>query len=124
MRQGYTLIEILVVVLIIGILATLAAPQFAKTKERALDKEAQATLRIIQAAERIYHMEIGAYWPGNDPAELNPELKLSLPESGANWDYSADILGTARATRTVGVNRLWELDIGEDVPTCSGGSCP
>ena len=89
--QGVTLTEVLVVMLIIAILAALALPQFAATRERALSKEAKANLKLIDAAEKIYRMENAIYYPYaagqvDDPATINDKLKLSISET--NWNYS------------------------------------
>ncbi|MDD5255182.1 MAG: prepilin-type N-terminal cleavage/methylation domain-containing protein [Candidatus Omnitrophica bacterium] len=88
--SGVTLTEILTVIIIIAILAALALPQFATTRERALSKEAKANLKIIDAAEKIYRMEVGFYYPYSgsktDPVEINSDLKLSVTEN--NWDYA------------------------------------
>jgi len=116
-KKGLTLIEIIVVVLVIGILAALSLPGFDKTKERTLDKEAQASLSLIQAAERIYKMEAGFYYPPttntSNIADINTHLKVSLPTAGTlNWSYSIDdsaLTGTARAVR-FGQTRTWEVD--------------
>lgn len=89
--RGFTLIELLIVIIIIGILAAVALPQFNKTKEHALGKEAIANLKLIAAAEKIYRMENenNYYYPssGNltNISDINTNLKLSLTE--ANWDY-------------------------------------
>lgn len=127
MRRGFTLIELIIVVIIVGILATFAIPQFAATKERALDKEAQANLKLIQAAEKIYKMEMGTYYPAGGStsviADINDNLKLSLPASGVNWMYTVTT-ATRRTTAARG-GRTWTISFtGSDIPTCSGAGCP
>lgn len=130
--KAITLLEVLAVVVIIGILVALAVPQFASMRERALDKEAKANLKLIQAAEKIYRMEIGVFWPkdaGTSPADtqsLNTELRLDL--SLTNWAYQAIFTGAtttldAQAVRNnppAGWERTFYIDE-DDLEACC---CP
>jgi len=60
--KGFTLVELLIVVVIVGILAALGLPQFTKAREHAMGKEAIVNLKLIAAAEKIYRMEASAYF--------------------------------------------------------------
>lgn len=124
LRRGYNLIEVIIVVIIIGILVTFAMPQFSKTRERAFDNEAKANLRLMQAAEKIYKMEIGGYYgPSNVIAAINTNLKLSIP-AVSKWNYSVtNNLGDSAAQRAGG-GRTWSLTIAADDPSCAGAGCP
>ncbi|MEE8518274.1 MAG: type II secretion system protein [Dehalococcoidia bacterium] len=53
-RSGFTLIEVLVVTLIIGLLAAIALPKFANSKEQAYDASAVADLRNLVLASESY----------------------------------------------------------------------
>jgi prepilin-type N-terminal cleavage/methylation domain-containing protein len=130
MERGYSFIELLIVVLIVGILVSFATPQFLNTKERALDNEAKANLRLIQAAQKIYKMEspIDEYYPldgssQDDIGIINTNLRLSLP-AAANWGYTAYDTGQTKATRSGMGGRVWTLNAGVDNPTCAGSNCP
>lgn len=54
-KKGFTLVELLVVVAIIGILAAIAIPQFAAYRTRAYNSAAQSDLRNFKTAlESVY----------------------------------------------------------------------
>jgi Tfp pilus assembly protein PilE len=55
------LIELLIVVVVIGILASIAIPQFARVKERSFNSAAKSDLRNLMTAEEAYFSEYQAY---------------------------------------------------------------
>jgi len=61
MKKGFTLLELIVVIIIIGILATLGFAQYAKTIERARGTEAKVILGQIRQSEEGYYLEYAAY---------------------------------------------------------------
>jgi general secretion pathway protein G len=130
MRRAFTLVELIIVVIIIGILVTFAMPAFRTTKEHALDSEAKASLKLIQAAQKIYKMETDSYYPPSgsqsDITIINQNLKLSLPAGSArNWNYVCWSTGCSRATRNGGDGRSWYLAINDaDGEPNSGTGCP
>lgn len=138
MRRGYTLVEIIIVLIIAGILVSFAVPQFAVTQERALDREAKASLALMRAAEKIYRMEVGGgvYYPyagyttTSDVNLINNNLKLSLPTSlpvaSRNWAYSINNSSSTGIGQAARLGRTWTLDSAGSCenPTCSGASCP
>lgn len=60
---GFTLVELLIVVVIIGILAAIAIPQFASSKGSALDAAAKSDLRNAMTAQEAYFAEADTYAP-------------------------------------------------------------
>ena len=91
--RGFNLIEILIVVMIIAVLASLAIPMYKKTVEKAKDDEARANLKLIQTGEKIYRLSRTYWYPhqsdspqGVSGAEgINARLHLDLDEK--NWTY-------------------------------------
>ena len=77
-KAGFTLTEILVVVIIIGILATLALPMLVKTLEKAKVGEAISNLNLIRTGQKIYFLEYGQFSPDIDSLNIeNPNLAAS-----------------------------------------------
>ena len=62
-EEGFTLIELMVVVLIIAILLAIAIPTFLGARERAQDRAAQSNLRNALTAQKVFYTDNQAYSP-------------------------------------------------------------
>ena len=60
-NQGFTLLELMVVVLIVGVLASLGLPGYSKMMKKAKVAEADAVLGAMRGAQLRYYAEYGAY---------------------------------------------------------------
>ena len=60
-RKGFTLIEVMITVMIVGVLATAATPILTNSVERAKTSEATAALGSIRRAMRMHYVEHGTY---------------------------------------------------------------
>jgi len=101
--RGFTLLELLVVIVIIGLLAGLVAPRYFDQVSKSNTKIARAQIDSLEKALDQYRLDVGSY-PTTDPglAALNsrpqnlekwagPYLKKAVPPDpwGANYIYKA-----------------------------------
>jgi len=58
---GFTMIELMIVVVIIGVLAAIAVPVYAEAVQKSKISRAQADLRVLESALAIYYAENNSY---------------------------------------------------------------
>lgn len=86
--RAFTLVEICIVLVCVGILAALAAPQYHKSKAKTVEKQAAGNLNIINAFLATYKGTNGTYPSNmNNLSDINSTLGLSLM-SETNMNYS------------------------------------
>ncbi len=69
-EEGFTLVELLVVMLILGILAAIAIPSFFNQRDKAQDADAKAGVRTAQTAIETYATDNGGDYAGATAADL------------------------------------------------------
>jgi len=129
-KKAVTLMELVVVIIVIGILATVAVSHHASTKELVLDKEGISNLKLLRAAEIAFKLEMGSYYPStgsvSDISMINQNLAFMLA-TGANrsWNYMVKSTGCSQATRNGSNGRIMYLEINDaDGEPNIGGACP
>lgn len=90
------------IVAIIITLASIAIPNYGKSKRRATQKEALVNIKLIAAAERIYRLESGDYYDCNCTTASNCATSvtgcnslLRLMLNTENWGYNVTTGGAA-----------------------------
>lgn len=106
--KAFTLIELLVVVLIIGILASVALPQYQKVVERSRATQAVAMLRSLKPAFEEYYLANGT-WPNKFE-----EVSLDVTHMKGNVAYIATSGGNVKDTLS---DDDWSLQIQTDTPS-------
>jgi type IV pilus assembly protein PilA len=77
-EQGFTLVELLVVMLIIGLLAAIAIPAFFNQRNKANDASAKESVRTAQTAIETYSTDNGGSYANADVAKLQA-IEATVP---------------------------------------------
>jgi prepilin-type N-terminal cleavage/methylation domain-containing protein len=91
-RRGFTLIELMIVVMIIGLLAAIAIPRFTHVKQKARVATMQTALKNLGQAEETFFAEHGEYTASLDSLNFAPTAEMTLTVVEAtNSGWSATI---------------------------------
>jgi len=108
LQKGFTLIELMIVVAIIGLLAALAIPNFIRFQARSKQSEVKANLKGLFTAEKAYYQEKDTY------SGCIKKIGFS-PERGNRYRYTVNT--TVRADETCNTSETRANAAGVTLPT-------
>ncbi len=125
-RNGFTLVELVVVILILGILAGVAAPKMFKTSAEATDSGLRQTLAVVRDAIELYVAQEGELPPCVNPqgsdfrTALQKYLRGPFPKSPVGAE-DFDVTPISNATTTPDNNTGWMFNTltGEFIANCN-----
>jgi general secretion pathway protein G len=87
--RGFTLVEILIVVVILGILAAIVVPQFANASSSAQSSSLKGSLQVIRSQLELYHAQHNSTYPTLDQLDdaWNVLTSQTNAEGNAGTDY-------------------------------------
>jgi general secretion pathway protein G len=77
LKRGFTLVELLIVIVIIAVLAAIALPRFMDSGQRSKEASLKANLKLIRNGLELFKNDTGAW-----PATLNDLTVTTAPASG------------------------------------------
>jgi len=118
-RRGFSLVELAVVVIIIGVLAAFGVPRFRDSVERAKASEAVSFLSSIRSAQERYQARTGVY--ASKVGDL--DIAMQAPKYFRDSGGSAEVGNTTEITvGTVPKNPTWSFTLVRDSASSSYGN--
>src|SRR5690606_26178775 len=94
-KRGFTLVEIMIVVLIIGILLAIAVPNFIKSRETSRKQTCIGNLKQMDSAKEQWAMETNkATGAAVVQADLTPDYIKAWPACPSGGTYTINVVGT------------------------------
>jgi general secretion pathway protein G len=128
-RAGFTLIELVVVVMIIGVLVGIAAPRMLNIMGDATDNGARQSLGVLRDAIERYASENGGSYPSGTEAEVKDALKQYLrgpfpksPVGAAPADALSVTTGNAALVSDNAGGWMYNSTTGEIIINCTDTS--
>src|SRR5437763_5233664 len=117
-RKGFTLIEILIVVIILGILAAIVIPQFTNASKEAKSSALVTMVQSMRSQIALFKLQHNDFLPGAAPVVGT----AGTFSQGTFWDQMtlfSDVTGATNATKTVQFNKGPDMQSIPKNPLCT-----
>ena len=119
-KKGFTLIELMIVVAIIGILAAIAIPKFADLINKSKEGATKGALSTVRGAIQVYYGDNEGWFPAGDaalttdfmPKYINAMPVAKLPGTGKADSPAVAYVKTIGATGLLGATFSGTVDVG------------
>jgi prepilin-type N-terminal cleavage/methylation domain-containing protein len=141
--RGFTLVELLIVIAILGALAGIAVPLFLGQRTKAVITEAESNLQILRMLEEQYFAENGRYSPNlttayynttsttirnelpgfkpGEAASLKYDYSIKTCMNGTNWNFVAKANGR---NNSAAKGTCFQIDHNNLYNSCNATVCP
>ena len=110
-NSGFTLVEILIVVVILGILAAIVIPQFSQASSEARESSLKSNLQAVRSHIELYRIQHNDILPA-DAAALESALTTRTDIDGVLW---VDGVGYGRYMKAIPINPFTQENVVGDV---------
>ncbi|MCD4779382.1 MAG: prepilin-type N-terminal cleavage/methylation domain-containing protein [Candidatus Omnitrophica bacterium] len=131
--KGFTLLEIIIVVILLSIIAGFAIPSYNKSMRRTHEQDAVVQLTALHVANELYEAQADQYLQGAGLSltQVNNGLHISIMANEMTYSYTSGA-GSYAATSSwneTGTShdftlRVNQTTISSSNPCCSAGTCP
>ena len=97
-EQGFTLVELLVVIIIIGILAAIALPNFLNQGAKAKQTEAKQNIAMVNRVQNLYRVENTSFADTFDKLAIGSITSTTTVASTTNYSYTLNSTNSENTT--------------------------
>jgi len=96
--KGFTLVELIIVIVIVAILSIVAVPMYRGYTQRAMASEGKTLLGSISSAQKVYFAEFGTFYSASGPVDSVLDVDSRSNKYFVNWSVTGSATGFTAST--------------------------
>jgi prepilin-type N-terminal cleavage/methylation domain-containing protein len=100
-KNAFTLVELVIVIVIVGILSLVAVPIYRGYTRKAMTTEGKALIKNIENSEKVYYVEFCNYYTASETS-FNPTLDVDARANKYFTTFKVDVNGDGFVAQTSG----------------------